>query len=154
MIWRELHVKYPGIPYQSIALQNHGKFTEPLITAMSPGPHGATPFFSFDILFRLTIRANVDLSSTYQTRWNDRWIPLTKGQWYGKLFPCHDSIMDITMTSLWARGVSNHQPHDCLHNRLFRRRSKKISKLCVTGLCAGNSPVTGEFPAQRPVTRK
>ena len=31
---------------------------------------------------------------------------------------------------------------------LFRCRSKKISKLCVTGLCAGNSPVTGEFPAQ------
>ena len=25
---------------------------------------------------------------------------------------------------------------------------KKTSKLCVTGLCAGNSPVTGEFPAQ------
>ena len=24
---------------------------------------------------------------------------------------------------------------------------------CITGLCAGNSPVTGEFPAQRPVTR-
>ena len=45
-------------------------------------------------------------------------------------------------------GVSNHQPHDCLLNRLFRRRSKKISKLRVTGLCAGNSPETGEFPAQ------
>ena len=30
-----------------------------------------------------------------------------------------------------------------------RRRSKKISKLRVTGICAGNSPVTGEFPAQR-----
>ena len=45
-------------------------------------------------------------------------------------------------------GVSNHQPHDCLLNRLFRRRSKKTSKLRVTGLCAGNSPVTGEFPAQ------
>ena len=40
-------------------------------------------------------------------------------------------------------------PHDCLLNRLFRRRPKKISKLRVTGLCAGNSPVTGEFPAQR-----
>ena len=38
-------------------------------------------------------------------------------------------------------SVSNHQPHDCLLNRLFRRRSKKISKLRVTGLCAGNSPV-------------
>ena len=46
-------------------------------------------------------------------------------------------------------SVSNHQPHDCLLNRLFRRRSKKTSKLRVTGLCAGNSPVTGEFPTQR-----
>ena len=45
--------------------------------------------------------------------------------------------------------VSNHQPHDCLLNRLFRRGSKKISKLRVTGLCEGISPVTGEFPAQR-----
>ena len=45
-------------------------------------------------------------------------------------------------------SVSNHQSHDCLLNRLFRRRSKKTSKLRVTGLCAGNSPGTGEFPAQ------
>ena len=36
--------------------------------------------------------------------------------------------------------VSNHQPHGCLLNRLFRRRWKKTSKLRVTGLCAGNSP--------------
>ena len=46
-------------------------------------------------------------------------------------------------------GVSNHQPRDCLLNRLFRRRSKKTLKPRVTGLCAGNSPVAGEFPAQR-----
>ena len=46
-------------------------------------------------------------------------------------------------------GVSNNQLHDCLLNRLFRRRSKKTSKLRVTCLCVGNSPVTGEFPAQR-----
>ena len=45
-------------------------------------------------------------------------------------------------------GVSNHQPHGCLLNRLFRRKSKKTSKLRVTGLCAGNSPGTGGFPAQ------
>ena len=45
-------------------------------------------------------------------------------------------------------SLSNHQPHDCLLNRLFGRRSKKTSKLNVTGLCVGNSPVTGEFPAQ------
>ena len=33
--------------------------------------------------------------------------------------------------------------------RLFRHRWKKTSKLRVTGLCEGNSPVTDEFPAQR-----
>ena len=46
-------------------------------------------------------------------------------------------------------GLSNHQPHDCLLNRLFSCTSKKTSKLRVTGLCEGNSPVTGEFPSQR-----
>ena len=45
-------------------------------------------------------------------------------------------------------SVSNHQPHHCLLNRSCRRRSKKTPKLHVTGLCAGNSPGTGEFPAQ------
>ena len=44
--------------------------------------------------------------------------------------------------------VSNHQPHDCLLNGLFWHRSKKTLNLSVTGLCAGNSPETGEFPAQ------
>ena len=53
---------------------------------------------------------------------------------------------------LWRHNghdcVPNHQPHHCLLNCLFRRRSKKSSKLRVTGLCAGNSPGTGEFSAQ------
>ena len=61
--------------------------------------------------------------------------------------------MRIRLTLLWRHNgrdsVSNHQPHDCLLNRLFRRRSKKTSKLRVTGLCVGNSPGTGEFPAQK-----
>ena len=33
-------------------------------------------------------------------------------------------------------SVSNHHPHDCLLNGLFRGRSKKTSKLRVPGLCA------------------
>ena len=37
---------------------------------------------------------------------------------------------------------------------LFGRRSKKTSKLRVTGLCAGKSPEAGEFPHKWPVTRK
>ena len=50
-------------------------------------------------------------------------------------------------------GVSNHQPHVCLLNRLFRRRSKKTSKLRVTGFCAGNSPGPVNSPHKGPVTR-
>ena len=51
-------------------------------------------------------------------------------------------------------GVSNPQPHSCLLNRLFRRRSKKTSKHRVTGLCVGNSPGPANSPLKGPVTRK
>ena len=51
-------------------------------------------------------------------------------------------------------SVSNHQPHGCLLKRLFRRRSKKTSKLRVTGLCVGNSPGPVNSPHKGPVTRK
>ena len=44
-------------------------------------------------------------------------------------------------------GVSNHQRHECLLNRLFRLRSKKTSKLRVTGLCCG------EFTGDRWIPR-
>ena len=60
--------------------------------------------------------------------------------------------LDAFTTLPWRHNgpnsISNHQPYDCLLNHVFRRRSKKTSKLRVTGLCAGNSPGTGEFPAQ------
>ena len=46
-------------------------------------------------------------------------------------------------------GVLNHQPHDCLSICLISLRSKKTSKLRVTGLWEGNSPVTGASPTQR-----
>ena len=56
---------------------------------------------------------------------------------------------DTSFTLYWRHneyvGVSNHQPHGCLLNRLSRRKSKKTSKLRVTGRCAGNSPVPGQL---------
>ena len=58
------------------------------------------------------------------------------------------NINDVIMSAM-RDGVSNHQPHDCLLNGLFRRRSTKTSKLRFTGLCERDSPVTGEFPSQR-----
>ena len=49
-------------------------------------------------------------------------------------------------------SVSNHQPHDCLPNRLFRGRSKKTLKLRVTGRGIPRGPVNS--PHKWPVTRK
>ena len=48
-----------------------------------------------------------------------------------------------------ASQITSFTIDDCLLNRLFRDRSKKTSKLRVTGLCVEKSPATGEFPAQR-----
>ena len=89
--------------------------------------------------------------------------------WYwliATLFRAKIYIVEYTFTSsnfrfkskffdplLWRHNerdsVSNHQRLYCLLKRLFRRRSKITSKLRVTGLCAWNSPGTGEFPAQK-----
>ena len=86
-----------------------------------------------------------------------------------KEFPCHNVIIKVTSQYL----ISDHlirgshyndvlmttmafqitQPHGCF-NRLFRCRSKKTSKLRVTGLCAGNSPGPVNSPHKVPVTQK
>ena len=52
-------------------------------------------------------------------------------------------------------GASIHQPHDCLPDGLFRRRSRKASKLRLTGLCEWGfhrRPVNSLHKG--PVTRK
>ena len=69
------------------------------------------------------------------------------------MFPMNtDSILEIFSVH-WHHNerdaVSNHRRLNCLLNRLFRRRAKKASKLHVTGICEGTSPVAGEFPTQR-----
>ena len=51
-------------------------------------------------------------------------------------------------------GVPSHRRLGCLRNRLLRRRSKKTSKLRVTGLCEGNPQVADGFAHKGPVTRK
>ena len=54
----------------------------------------------------------------------------------------------ITITSWWARWRLKSPAPRFFTQELFRRTSKKTSKIRVTGLCEGNSPGTGEFPAQ------
>ena len=54
---------------------------------------------------------------------------------------------DVIMSEMASQttGVS------IIYSSLLRRRSKKTSELRFIGLCEGNSPVTGEFPAQRSI---
>ena len=66
----------------------------------------------------------------------------------GSFLKRSDTKLIVSSALQWRHNeyvsVSNHQHLDCLFNRLFRLRSKKTSKLCVTGLSEGNSPVTGD----------
>ena len=93
-----------------------------------------------------------------KSSWRDKRLPSTTMlviQWHGthfiNSFWAHDALR-------WRHNerdsVSNHQPHGCFLNRLFGRRSKKTSKLRVTGLCAGKSPGPVNSPHKGPVTRK
>ena len=54
----------------------------------------------------------------------------------------HDGCCALQWRHNGRDDVSNHQHHDCLLNRFFRRRSKKISKLRVTGLSPHKGPAT------------
>ena len=60
----------------------------------------------------------------------------------------NDAALSLQRCHNEPDGVSNHQPHACLLDCLFRHRLQKTSKLSLTGLCAGSSLVTVEFPAK------
>ena len=68
---------------------------------------------------------------------------------FGEYYVLLSTSFSITMTSQWARWFLRYQPQYCLPNGFFRRRSMKTSKLRVSGLCLGNSPMTSECSAQR-----
>ena len=113
---------------------------------------------SFDVFFDLCLNKRLSKQSWvwwFETPWRSlwrHWIVLTFIR-QGRNGNINNGDFEANNAALQWRhngcdSVSNHQSHDCLLNRLFRPRSKKTSKLRVTGLCAGNSPGTSEFPAQ------
>ena len=147
------------------------------ITKTSQGIHNVSNHKQFDYLFKILFRITTTQNDwpLYSESSGDRWITLTKASNANSVSTVMTPLSNRNKqgtTKPWIsswdvlyqralqwhhngrNSVSNHQPHYCLPNRLFRRRSKKTSKLRVTGLCAENWPVTGKFPAQWPVTRK
>ena len=101
-------------------------------------------FFEWKCLAKSRIKFN---SNIFLCNWRQ----VRVGSGYGLVVSGNKSLPE-PLSLQWRHNehdrVSNNQPHHCLLNRLFGRRSKKTSKLRVTGLCVGNSPMTGEFPAQ------
>ena len=87
-------------------------------------------------------------------------ISTTKGKDQQDLTSVMSSLLQKVGTTplQWRHNdhdsVSNYQPHGCLLNCLFRRKSEKTSKLRVTGLCVGNSPGPVNSPHKGPVTWK
>ena len=66
---------------------------------------------------------------------------------------CNDSLV-LQWSHNERDGVSHHRRLDCLLNSLFRRQSKKTSKLRDTGLCEGIYRWPVDSPHKRPVTRE
>ena len=89
-----------------------------------------------------------------------RWIPRTKGQQRGKCFHMMTLTWDKTV---WEdndsvlvhdynfKKVTACQLYGCLYHGSWWRDQMEAFR--ATGLWGGNSPVTGEFPSQRPVIR-
>ena len=96
-------------------------------------------------------------STNYQVNSNAKWhiVNITsRSCLIDKNMPVYVKHQSLRWRHNGHGCVSNHQPHHCLPNRLFGCRSKKASKLRVTGLCAGNSPGPVNSPHKGPVTRK
>ena len=61
-------------------------------------------------------------------------------------------VQTISINQCWKiNSILKH--HDFVEYFQIMVTSSNGNIFHVTGLCAGNSPVTGEFPSQRPMTR-
>ena len=111
--------------------------------------------FADDIFKRIFLYANCFAVIQIQLEWEPKG-PINK-KWALEISTVYSkNVADSSL--LWRHngrdGVSNHQPRDRLLNHSFSRRSKKTSKLRVTGLCMGIHRWPVNFPHEVSVTRK
>ena len=60
-----------------------------------------------------------------------------------------DHYNDVIMSAIVSQITSLTIVCSSDYSATDQRKHQSTSKLCVTGLCEGNSPGTGEFPAQK-----
>ena len=112
-------------------------------------------FLTLDIYYGELTRRIVEMTPSYvmESFFSKFITHKTSAIIYGIDIPSmHEHRLEVTnlghYNDVITSAMANHQPRDCLLNRLFRRRSKKTPKLRVTGLSERNSPVTvtPQFP--------
>ena len=88
------------------------------------------------------------------------YVPSNNSPYISPLWECERPMAHTLYVITWERLHYNYVIMSTLVSQITsptivcstvysRRRPKKTPKHCVTGLCAGNSPVTGKLPAQR-----
>ena len=97
-----------------------------------------------------------NLARTYRPRpgsWENMWRMWPSCRWL-EVLPVSKVQRSLKWRHNGGDGVSNHQPHDCLLNRLFYRDQRKHRSSASLAFVLGNSPVTSEFPAQMASTEE
>ena len=93
---------------------------------------------------------NPSMDKKSHAQWSVEWnyLSIPKLQRCNRLCTlCYCALLSLHWRHNDQDGVSNHQPHRCLLNRLFRRR-ENIKAPRHWPLC-GEFTGTGEFPTQR-----
>ena len=73
-------------------------------------------------------------------------LPAEMGPVVWKVCPCYDDIIYSNLNH--GPGLVLFQSLQLRYNQRVGVSNQQPQESTVTGLCAGNSPVTGEFPAQ------
>ena len=132
--------------------QTSGKYNVSFIFASSKVIAHASLLKLLDYFNTSQLYVHNTIDFEMQTKWAyweimyyiTAWAWVYMGIWYKDLYNWKRTLSlssgsTGTWSYLWRHnggdGVSNHQPHDCLLNRSFRRRSKNTSNPRVTGLC-------------------
>ena len=124
---------------------------EPLVKILCSLKRGVKILYFFPVPWKRGVKT---AEPTNQLHW--RGAP--PGNWPIVLKQFHHTrIFPLQWRHNEHEGVLRHQHHDCLLNRLFRRRStwsKKLSKLRVTGFVRGIHRWPVNSPHKGPVIRK
>ena len=146
------------IPVNGVFLVNRGPVIKTVNLSHSAKIITWMPYFNKRATSRLNNQrsfSTTNIENTFGTNWGVQsigWILPTR-IWVSCDRLCHiyTHYCDVIMGAIASQITSL----TIVYSRVYSgANQRKHQSPPVTGLCAGNSPVTGEFPHKGPVTRK